>query len=104
MDMSNTITKPLKKLFSPSALAATVVTGMLIQVAVASGGGGQSCLSQCAVFTQPSDCYPNLECNVSGTTYYWCCPIGDSCGQDYVDYTCKYYYGGWCVCPGSPSK
>ncbi len=38
MNIAETVTKPLKKLFSPSALAATVATGMLVQVAVSSMG------------------------------------------------------------------
>ena len=96
MNISKTVTKPLKKLFSPSALAATVATGMLIQVAVASGGG-QNCLSQCTTTVQ-TDCTPNMSCSVD-QSFFWCCPFGDQCGQIYMNAGCPSKYAAWCVCP-----
>ena len=98
MNISKTVTKPLRKLFSPSALAATVATGMLVQVAVASGGGGQNCLSQCATLTDPSQCDPNVHCQNVYTRMYWCCPLGDTCGASEY-FNCGANGGGWCVCP-----
>lgn len=99
MNISKPVTNPLRKLFSPSALAATVATGLLVHAAFA-GGGGQNCLSQCPVYTDPLQCYPNNPCQLYGFNAYWCCPLGDACGQPFYNPNCSPYgYAGWCVCP-----
>jgi hypothetical protein len=102
----------LKRLFSPSALAATVATGMLLtSVALA-----QNCLSAHAVWNDdpPLQCQNGFICTYSpdpcnsDEPIYWCCASGDSCGQNCGVYptraTCDkgstLYAYGWCCAGG----
>jgi hypothetical protein len=81
----------LKKLFSPSALAATVATGMLLHATVTLAGS-VLCLSQSLVYEGIGlYCYPNNTCS-SGGEWFWCCPAGDPCGP-------LINGAGWCYCP-----
>lgn len=111
----------LKRLFSPRALAGTVGTAMLVHatlawaatnclsVPVSNGAGcGGSYPVQCSeasgdIFSQPPVDGANGCAQLHNwTTFYWCCPSGESCGQlGGVDnppnpYACW----GWCQCGG----
>ena len=76
----------LKKLFSPSSLAATLATGLLLSSAVVAVA---ECTSAAAWFDGN---FPNHPCQTgqftcSGTdplslrTVFWCCNDGQMCGQ-----------------------
>lgn len=100
----------LKRLFSPSALAATVATGMLISSVLAQP---YDCYSAHATLDWSLQCPNGLRCNSndpcgSGTQIYWCCAATNWCGdlcQVYpVKATCvpgedPYAYA-WC-CPAN---
>ncbi len=92
----------IRKLFSPSALAATVATGMLLHTTVALAC--QACLSQTALDSLQFDgCNnPNFPDAVSGyggsELVWWCCPYGIP-GDPTVTGGPPYPYIGWCECP-----
>ncbi|HEV2393600.1 MAG TPA: hypothetical protein VG146_14705 [Verrucomicrobiae bacterium] len=69
----------LKKLFSPSTLAATVATGLLAASAV--NALASELVSACS-FGQPgcpSSCA--RVCNDPSFVYYWCCGSTETCGS-----------------------
>jgi hypothetical protein len=90
--------KKLKQLFSPSALAATVATGMLLHATVALAQ--QSCLSQCTSWSRPTNC--NNVCG-NGSQGYYCCPNAECASIVYGPNCANPSYGpqlvGWCSCP-----
>lgn len=65
----------LKKLFSPTALASTLATAMLLNSAVRAFADQ---ISTCAFSAHyPCDCYGTVVFGTcSGDGYYWCCPPG----------------------------
>lgn len=72
----------LKQLLSPTALAATVATGMLLHSTLNALAG--SCYQVSAAVTQPQSCYGGRlcsaqQCSGGGFTYYWCCGANEAC-------------------------
>ncbi len=71
----------LKKLFSPSTLAATLASGMLLFSAVNALATCQGQYSVSAVVGNPGTCGgPATYCYDQNSGRYWCCGTGDSCG------------------------
>jgi len=71
----------LKKLFSPSTLAATVASGMLLFSAVNALADCRGMYSVSAVIGDPGSCGQGSTatlCHAGG--YHWCCGTGDTCG------------------------
>ena len=88
----------LKKLFSPSALATTIATGMLLHATVA--WAYQNCYS--TSLGDSGGCPGMHQCYVSPGVYY-CCPYGANCDDGLTTlYPCSsppYYYCIFCLCP-----
>ena len=78
----------LRRLFSPSALAAAVGTAALLASTVAALAGYSTSVSNGTI-----DCGTNYWCSAvdryTQYTYYWCCAI-----HHYCDYTAGTYHTG----------
>jgi hypothetical protein len=97
-DVGKESTKKLKKLLSPSSLAATIATGMLLHSAVTALAGEWFSVS---AVTYPLDCGPQTRCRYycTGVGYvYWCCSNPASCPDGNGSAASRTYpYMGWCV-------
>lgn len=87
----------LKRLFSPSTLAASVSTAMVFHATLA--WAGWNCLSVSVVYGSPPTCtFPNTLLCHDAQGFYWCCPGTLTCGG----YN-PVPPSGWCVCSDSGS-
>lgn len=105
--MNNKV-KNIKKLFSPSALASTLATTMLLHSTLAAFAV-QLCDSTDATYEDPnlmcpdgsfvcSALVPPASCSPGGY-YYWCCQTGTSCDPTASDcYTAHSNCVCWCEC------
>src|SRR5258708_1540865 len=91
----------LKKLFSPTALAATLSTGMLLHSALNVYAGTISTCSASATWPTACNCagvVKSLQCPFeSGDVYYYCCPVGYNCEDAHFSScsnTCQLSCGG----------
>ncbi len=87
----------LKKLFSPSSLAATVATGMLVfgTMKALASYETSACRSGGVIYPCPPTNCAN-PCHDSTGRYWWCCASYESCGS--YDPNCGGLYGcGWCL-------
>jgi hypothetical protein len=86
----------IRKLFSPSTLAATVATGMLAMSAV--NAYADILISACNIRYSPN-CPPTgcvtLCHDPSDNNIVWCCDGWGTCGS-YVQ-NCAQYGCGWCI-------
>jgi hypothetical protein len=76
----------LKKLFSPSTLAATVASGMLLFSAV---NALADCQGMYSVSAAPHSQNPGGCCYEPGLGLYWCCYTGSTCSGH------PYFNGTW---------